>query len=69
MSVFRYHFGCIYVVIHPKKGYWNNDKKKYVSNFMKATFYKNKKCAQKKAKELGRSVKYYSFRIECPDWW
>lgn len=69
MSVFKYYFGFIYVVVHPRKGYWNNRKKKYVSNFMKATFYKNKKCADKIAKKIGRTTKSFSFRIECPDWW
>ena len=69
MGVFRYYFGFIHVVYHPKKGFWNNKKKKYVSNFMNATFYKNKACAKKKCKELGRNVTYISCRIEEPDWW
>ena len=69
MSVFRYYLGYIYVVVHPKKGFWNQQKKKYVDNVMKATFYKNRACANKKAKELGKTVKYNSFRIEAPDWW
>ena len=38
-------FGFLYIVYQPRKGYWNQDKKKYVYNVMKATLYKNKKCA------------------------
>lgn len=69
MGAFRYYFGTIYVIIHKDKGYWNNSRKKYVDNFMKATFYKSKACAEKKCKKLGKATKYYGFRIECPDWW
>ena len=69
MSFFRYYAGRIYVVYHEKKGFWNQDKKKYVYNIMKSTFYKNQKCAKDKAKELGRTHKYISLRIELPDWW
>ena len=69
MSAFTYYFGFIYVVYHEKKGFWNQDKKRYVPNIMKATFYKNKKCAVDRAKKLGRTHKYIALRIECPDWW
>lgn len=30
MGAFRYYFGFLYIVYHEKKGFWNNDVKKYV---------------------------------------
>ena len=69
MGIFRYFLGYIYVVEHPQKGYWNSKRKKYVSTFRGATFYKNKACAKKTAKKLGRTVRYHSFIIEAPEWW
>ena len=69
MGAFRYYFGYLYIVYQPKKGFWNQDKKKYVYNVMKATLYKNKKCAKDKAKKLGRAHKVLCCRLEEPDWW
>lgn len=68
MSVFRYYLGNIYVVVHPKKGFWNSAKKKCVGDMRKATYYKNEKCASVAAKKLGRSARYCSLRVECPDY-
>ena len=69
MSVFRYYLGYIYIVVHKNKGFWNQDKKKYVNNMKNATFYKNRKCAEKIAKKIGRITKVISLRIELPDYW
>ena len=69
MEAFRYYFGFLYIVYHEKKGFWNSDVKKYVNNPMRATLYKNKKCAKDKAKELGRTHKYMCCRLEEPDYY
>ena len=69
MNVFRYYLGFVHIVYHQKKGFWNQDKKKWVNNMAKATYYKNAACAKNKCKELGRNVKYVSCRIEIPEWW
>ena len=69
MGAFRYYFGFLYIVYHEKKGFWNSDVKKYVNNPMRATLYKNKKCAKDKAKELGRTHKYMCCRLEEHDYY